>query len=648
MRMPQSASGPDTSGATGSDGGPGGTGAGPIAAGISTGVPTANGGSGNGGPASGAGFDGAGFDGTGFDGTGASAPAAEPGASGSGSGSPDRGLADWFAGTWPSRLIIAFRSGQIRRALSPANLRTVLRPPTSGELARLALNAGALARRHWLATILLAIGLVLRVLTQLAYSPAIIYIDSLKYIYNAWPGADPIAYKVPLDLILGVGDLSTVTLVQHVVGLATGAMIYAVVIRRGAPRWLAALAMAPVLLDAYQLQAEQMIMPDIWFEALIVAALAVMLWKPVPTTRLIVIGAVLLGLSVGLRQIGEILVLPVVVFALVAGGGWRQAAWRAAAGVLAFGMAVMAYMAGSGILAGRYYISRSSTSLTYGRMAAVADCATLKLPPVEQPLCPSPAQQAMGPDWLDHGNSGTLKQYQAAYARSGSPAGSFGTLESKFNTAVETQQPMRVIAAITRDAVKLFAVTRQTMPGDTPIWRWQFQTSFPTYPPYVTLSKGQLTFSYSRSTSPTGQPLAPNPQPMGLTLGGPPRVNVPIASFLRSYQLGGGYTPGPLYLLFLLTGLAGSVLLLARRRLTPGARQLAQATLLAYACGVLVLGASDVFEFTWRYQLPGIVTLPPAGALGIAALIAFARRNRHGGETGPRPERIPELAKPLS
>ena len=40
----------------------------------------------------------------------------------------------------------------------------------------------------------------------------------------------------------------------------------------------------------------------------------------------------------------------------------------------------------------------------------------------------------------------------------------------------------------------------------------------------------------------------------------------PLAAFLRSYQLDGGYTPGPLYLAATLLGLAGTLALLRRRR----------------------------------------------------------------------------------
>ena len=126
-------------------------------------------------------------------------------------------------------------------------------------------------RRHWLITALLLAGLVLRGLSTAAYQPALLYIDSLKYLFGAWPGNDPLGYNVILKVLLVGGDLNTVTVIQHLVGLAMAVVLYLLLLRRGTPRWLAALAAAPVLLDAYQVQIEQTIMPDVWFEALIVA-----------------------------------------------------------------------------------------------------------------------------------------------------------------------------------------------------------------------------------------------------------------------------------------------------------------------------------------------------------------------------------------
>jgi hypothetical protein len=103
---------------------------------------------------------------------------------------------------------------------------------------------------------------------------------------------------------------------------------------------------------------------------------------------------------------------------------------------------------------------------------------------------------------------------------------------------------------------------------------------------------------------------------------------------LRSYQLHGGFTPGPLYAIAALAGLAGSVSFLAGRRRRAGAaddagpadgvaagrRDTAAACLVFFTAAVSLLVMSDLFEFSWRYQLPALVTLIPAGALGIAAV----------------------------
>ena len=75
--------------------------------------------------------------------------------------------------------------------------------------------AAAIARRHWLITALLLAGLVLRGLSLAAYQPALLYIDSLKYLFGAWPGNDPLGYNVILKVLLIGGDLNTVTVIQH-------------------------------------------------------------------------------------------------------------------------------------------------------------------------------------------------------------------------------------------------------------------------------------------------------------------------------------------------------------------------------------------------------------------------------------------------
>src|SRR5215469_16922250 len=178
----------------------------------------------------------------------------------------------------------------------------------------LAVRTGGLLRTHWIASLVIAAGLVLRLLAQVAYHPALLYVDSLKYLYGAWPAADPLGYKLILQPILLVGDLGTVAAIQHLVGLAMAVAIYALLVRRGLPRWLGAIAIAPVLLDAYQIQMEQTIMPDVWFEAFVVAGLVLLLWWQEPSVGVVIGCGLIFGASATIRQIGEVLVLPVLLY----------------------------------------------------------------------------------------------------------------------------------------------------------------------------------------------------------------------------------------------------------------------------------------------------------------------------------------------
>ncbi|MGH3275274.1 MAG: hypothetical protein ACRDNZ_13245, partial [Streptosporangiaceae bacterium] len=486
-------------------------------------------------------------------------------------------------------------------------------------------------RRHRLATVLLTAGLLLRVAAQVSYGPALLYIDSVKYLYGAWPDADPLGYDLPLKLILAVGDLGTVEAVQHVLIMGTALTLYLVLLRHNVPRWLAALAMGPILLDAYQLQMESTIMPDVWFEAIIVASLAVLLWRPRPTVRTCLLAGGLLGLTATVRQVGEVLILPGIIFVLAGAllahqGGWRQALSKSVALSVAFAVPILAYCAGSYVISGNFWLSRNGYQATYGRMAGVADCATLKLPAYERPLCPTPADQAKGADWLDHSVTSPLRTYQPP----ASMIALSGAIVSSFNQAVLTQQPVRVLRQIAFDSAKLFAVTRVTAPGDTPISRWQFHTTYPIYLPTINLDK-QGTVVLALKLGPAGG--ATIYRKLDAAYGGNTTVWKPGAAFLRRYQLYGGSTPGPLLLLCLLAGLAGA-LTVFRHRASDAQRRLALGATLFLATGVAVLLMSDLFEFSWRYQLPSLVTLPPAGALGIAAMLRYAHsRTRDVGAT---------------
>jgi hypothetical protein len=492
-------------------------------------------------------------------------------------------------------------------------------------LMALARRTPALARKHWLLALLLAAGLVLRIVAQIAYRPALFYIDSMKYLFGAYPGNDPPGYQILIKPVLVIADPSLIAALQHVLGLAMAVVLYVVLLRRGVPRWLAALATAPVLLDAYQLQIEQTIMPDVMFEACIVAGLAALLWQPRPRTALVIAGGLFLGASATARQVGEIFILPALAYLLVALPHWRRRLTQGAILCAAFALPVLAASFRNEVAIHKFALAPYSGGSIYGRMAAAADCAALKLPSYERALCPSPRLQRNGPDWLDHQVGSPIKSFQAPAALSN------GAVVSNFTHRVLLQQPGRVLAAIGKDALKLYAVDRVTAPGDTPVSRWQFQPSYPQYPPYMTIFSGQVLFT---SFSPTGEVRwIWSAQEFG---GGSPVAARPLAAFLHAYQLDGGYTPGPLLALMTLAGLAGT-LSLARRHATPAQRHAAQACLLTFTAAASVLLISDAFEFSWRYQLPALITLPPAAALAITALFT----HRHDGPRQPPETSLP-------
>jgi hypothetical protein len=483
----------------------------------------------------------------------------------------------------------------------------------------------ALLRRHWQLAIMLTAGLVLRVLAQIAYRPALLYIDSVKYLYIA-NGADPVGYRVMLKPLLAVGNLDLVAAVQHLLGLGMAVGLYLLMRRRGVPRWLSALATAPILLDAYQLQIEQTIMPDTLFEALIAAGLVFMLWRPRPTPRMIIAAGLAFGASATAAQIGQILFVAAVIYLLVAIPGWRAKLTKTALGAAAFVLPILVYSSLSLVDNGHFRLAYTGTNEIYGRLVLAVNCQALKLPDYEQALCPTPEQAArLGIDGLEHDPASPLRLYVP-------PLGmTFSSVVSDFNRRMEMRDPVGIVAAIGKDAAKLFALQRVQARGDTPITRWQFQDVYPQFPPYVSITGGQLQVAQQ----PTGvvQVLGRGPA-LG---GGKPLAVKPLAKFLRAYQLDGGYTPGPLFLLAVVAGLLGSLAVM-RRRAAAAQRETATACLLVFVAGAAVLLGSDVFQFTWRYQLPALVTLPPAGALGLTVIAGYlaARRRQPAGPELPR------------
>ncbi|MGH3202548.1 MAG: hypothetical protein ACRDP5_10950 [Streptosporangiaceae bacterium] len=101
-------------------------------------------------------------------------------------------------------------------------------------------RARAGLRRPWGSGTLLVLAAGLRAVVSAAYQPALIFPDSVRYLQYAQHFADgrwtvdglrQSGYSVLLVPVMLLHDLWVITLVQHLVGLATGMLVYAVLVR---------------------------------------------------------------------------------------------------------------------------------------------------------------------------------------------------------------------------------------------------------------------------------------------------------------------------------------------------------------------------------------------------------------------------------
>jgi hypothetical protein len=457
---------------------------------------------------------------------------------------------------------------------------------------------------HWLFTLFFAFGAVLRVLSWFAYHPAIIYTDSQYYLDNVGPldpqFLDPIGYPLLiLRPLLPLGGVATVAGVQHVVGALLGLAVYALARRLGARNWLAALGAAPVLIDAYQVQIEENIMSDLWLQALLVATLWLLLAKGVPNWRRAALAGLAIGLALSVRMVALPLIAPAVVYVVLAGrewrvpGGWKRIAARTGALAGVFLVVVGGYATYFHAKSGMWGLNTASGNSIYGATAQIADCPEDDLDATLMQLCPKePLGQRKGPDIYAHADGtpgwpGTVPPGQTIYS-----------LEHQFAVKVITHQPLDFARSVARNFLKGFDPTHTSDPTDPLVYFWQFQTYYPIYAAPGQSFDSAVDVAEHYATTYGGQPF---------------NANVGLATFLQDYQLNIGWTPGPLLALSLLLGLASTFLWRKRGLRT--------SSFVIVSFAVVLLGTAALFEFSWRYQLPGLVLLPLAGVLGMTALI---------------------------
>jgi Dolichyl-phosphate-mannose-protein mannosyltransferase len=443
---------------------------------------------------------------------------------------------------------------------------------------------------------LLLAGAVLRLATWRAYSPALLYPDSRTYLLSAvhheLNHMRPSGYSVFVWPFLHLGGLATITLVQHLIGLAMAAAIYLLLLRLGVRTWLAALAAAPVLLDSMQLVLEQYIMSDVLFEVLLLAACVLLLWRPRPGPRPLLAAGMALGVAGLVRGAGTLLVVPAVVTVVAStlAGGWRRTVRPLLALVLGFALPIGVYATGYKVQHGKLAVTNYASRFMYSRLAPIADCRGLTLPAYERSLCP---REPLGQRLTTNQYMWRLRLSPQYHVRQ-PPGMTVEQVLSDFNRRIMLHQPVDYARLVGRDLLRGFQPFRVIGPRDVPLTPWVFQTR----PPSDSVSDPRVYQMYQLFAD---HPLA---------------LDRPLASALTAYQHL-GHTPGPL---LAACALAALLTALGVGRARRSKLRVAAWTFVALI-GVPLVTAAMSSTFSWRYQLPQLVLLPPAGALALTALV---------------------------
>lgn len=475
-----------------------------------------------------------------------------------------------------------------------------------GRADRVVRAARGFARANWLFLMLAAVGIALRVVASIAYDPALLRKDAVGYLRVAslpprpWQ-FHPIVYPTFLRALPFDWELAVVPAAQHVMGMGIAALIYATLVRLNVRRWLAALAAAPILLDAYQLNLEQHVLAETLFELLLVVGCALLLWRRPLGIGIAALAGVAFAAAALTRSIGIVAFAPALLAALLLAWElpWRARLARPAALAALFVLPLLAYAAWFQAWHGHFALTSYSGRFLYGRVAPLADCSRFSVPQREAELCPEqPIGQRPTP------NEFVWSRKLSPIYRVDVPAGErLDEVVGDFTRRVIVNQPLDYLEAVGSDLVRAFAPVRDSRRNEIPVSPFRFGA--------VYFAPGEDR-DWARSSPPR--------YPLRYDL---VRADSRLASFLRTYQRF-AYTPGPLLALAVILGFVAALGVGHARE-----SGLRSAALLFAGVGfVLVLGSVASTVFSWRYQLPQIVLLPPAAAVGLTALLGLRNRSQ--------------------
>jgi hypothetical protein len=432
--------------------------------------------------------------------------------------------------------------------------------------------------------------LLLRLDAELGYRWQVWFNDSFTYmsdVIKLHPDTTRVGgYAIFLKILEPLHSFAAVTILQHLMGVAIGVMIYALARHRfGAPRWIATLATLPVLFDGFQIQLEHLILSDVPFEFLIALATTLLLWNRKPSWWCCALIGLILGVADTVRSVALPLLPVFLVYILVARIGWRSLL----SALVACLAPVVLYSAWFYSFYGQFAMTESTGVFLYSRVMTFAECPKMgNMPPGELALCTTvpPAKRPLAQLYIWRSYSPLHRLPPPVFSELPNQLG-----ESFAKRAI-LHQPVEYAKTVAHDTLRVFEWNRHVFPDPA------------TYNEYL--------FGYKSLGIPSRGHVGSYPSAEAYYVRGNPSTQVvePFAGAIRVWQRY-IWLPGTVYGAILVVGLAG--LILNWRRLGGPA-----AVPWLISVGLIVVPAATA-EFDYRYVLVAV----PFGCL--AAAIAFGR-----------------------
>lgn len=305
-----------------------------------------------------------------------------------------------------------------------------------------ALSAAAVGLRLWL---------------MVGYGPAFLgFPDSAQYAAAAAHDIfrdtqHPAGYPFFLRLVHHLdGRLSFVIAVQHVLGVASGLLLYGAVRRTGAPPWLGLVPAAVVFFGATGLWLEHSLLADPVL--MFLQALGVYLGVRALYGRSLgwpLLAAIAIGLSFWVKTvaISSVVLLPLLLLCATPGGLRRRLPGALVAAATGLAM-VLAYVGVQDYFTGYFGYERQSAWNLYARVATFVDCTDFTPPRGTRFLCPSePVSRRKGGNYFQYAYT------SPAVERFGPPflaEGRANAVLKKFSVAAIEHEPLDYTGAIAK------------------------------------------------------------------------------------------------------------------------------------------------------------------------------------------------------